>query len=209
MLGRPEMVGSAPKIFTRRNLAEDKITELEVSKLDGSYVDHKNKITVAEYARDWTCDRSGPLNHRQSGSGLAPGAHCIYQARRQEGLWRSSERGAAWTTEPSQTPSPGTVPLLSGRSPAALVTPHGACFCRRASLISARPTARADTSVSTPGARSIASHRCIAPRSVTLALATHSLAVSADTCVLRRGLVVPSTVCVFGVLGVSGEGGKC
>jgi hypothetical protein len=82
-------------------------------------------------------------------------------------------------------------------------------FCRRASLISARPTARADTSVATPGARSIASHRCIAPRSVTLALATHSLAVSADTCVLRRGLVVPSTVCVFGVLGVSGEGGKC
>jgi hypothetical protein len=46
----PKAVGSAPKIFTRRTVAEDKITELEASKLDGSYVDHKNKITVAEYA---------------------------------------------------------------------------------------------------------------------------------------------------------------
>jgi hypothetical protein len=40
------------KIFTRRTIAEDKITEVEASKLDDSYVDHKNKITVAKYARD-------------------------------------------------------------------------------------------------------------------------------------------------------------
>jgi hypothetical protein len=51
--GSTRTVGSAPKIFTRRTIAEDKITEVEASKLDDSYVDHKNKITVAKYARDW------------------------------------------------------------------------------------------------------------------------------------------------------------
>ena len=39
------------KIFSRRTDAEDKIKEVEHSKLDGSYVDHKNPITVAQYAK--------------------------------------------------------------------------------------------------------------------------------------------------------------
>jgi hypothetical protein len=51
-LGRRKTLGSAPKIFTPRTVAEDKIAELEASRLDGSYVDHKNKITVAECAGD-------------------------------------------------------------------------------------------------------------------------------------------------------------
>jgi hypothetical protein len=32
---------------------------LEASKVDGSYADHNNKITVAECARDWVCDPLG------------------------------------------------------------------------------------------------------------------------------------------------------
>jgi hypothetical protein len=43
--------------------------------------------------------------------------------------------------------------VLSGRSPAALVTHARHMICRRASLISARPTARADISARTPGAQ--------------------------------------------------------
>jgi len=34
------------KIFSRRTDAEDKIKEVEHSKLDGSYVDHKNPIPL-------------------------------------------------------------------------------------------------------------------------------------------------------------------
>jgi hypothetical protein len=32
---------------------------LEASKVDGSYADHNNKITVAERARDWAGDPLG------------------------------------------------------------------------------------------------------------------------------------------------------
>ena len=32
---------------------------LEASKVDGSYADHNNKITVAGCARDWACDPLG------------------------------------------------------------------------------------------------------------------------------------------------------
>jgi hypothetical protein len=45
------------KIFSRRTDAEDKIKEVEHSKLDGSYVDHKNPITVAQYAKQWSATR--------------------------------------------------------------------------------------------------------------------------------------------------------
>jgi hypothetical protein len=36
-----------------------KTDRLEASKVDGSYADHNNKITVAECARDWACDPLG------------------------------------------------------------------------------------------------------------------------------------------------------
>ena len=42
------------KIFSRRTDAEDKIKEVEHSKLDGSYIDLKNPITVAQYATQWS-----------------------------------------------------------------------------------------------------------------------------------------------------------
>lgn len=47
------------KIFSRRTDAEDKIKEGEHSKLDGSYIDidHKNPITVAQYAKQWSTIR--------------------------------------------------------------------------------------------------------------------------------------------------------
>jgi hypothetical protein len=45
------------KIFSRRTDAEDKIKEVEHSKLDGSYIDHKNPITVAQYAKQWSTTR--------------------------------------------------------------------------------------------------------------------------------------------------------
>src|SRR5829696_9027181 len=50
------------KIFTRRTVAEDRLTDLEASKVDGSYADHNNKITVAECARDWALR---PPRHRR------------------------------------------------------------------------------------------------------------------------------------------------
>src|SRR4029450_10360983 len=45
------------KISSRRTDAEDKIKEVEHSKLDGSYIDHKNPITVAQYAKQWSTTR--------------------------------------------------------------------------------------------------------------------------------------------------------
>jgi hypothetical protein len=91
---------------------------------------------------------------------------------------------------------------LSGRSPAALAPRTRRIICRQANLISARLAASADTSTSN-ARRPGRSPRAVAKRCpVTLALATHSLAVSPDTCVLRRVLVVPSTVCLRGFLGV-------
>jgi hypothetical protein len=50
------------KIFTRRTVAEDRLTDVEASKVDGSYADHNNKITVAECARDWALR---PPRHRR------------------------------------------------------------------------------------------------------------------------------------------------
>jgi hypothetical protein len=52
-----------------------------------------------------------------------------------------------------------------------------------------------------PAPRSIASHRCIAPGQVTLVEATHSLAISSDTCVLGAYLWF-HLKCVFRVFGV-------
>jgi hypothetical protein len=49
--GQPETVGSAPKILSRRTVAEDRVTELEASKVDVSYADHMNKITVTRSQR--------------------------------------------------------------------------------------------------------------------------------------------------------------
>jgi hypothetical protein len=57
---QPATVGSAPKLFTRRTVPEDRVTDIEASKVDGSYADHNNKITVAECARDWAWDPSAP-----------------------------------------------------------------------------------------------------------------------------------------------------
>ena len=42
----------------------DRVTDIGASKVDGSYADHNNKITVAECARDWACD---PLGTAASG----------------------------------------------------------------------------------------------------------------------------------------------
>ena len=53
-----------------------------------------------------------PPRHRRKRVGLDLGAHCIYQARRQEGRCRSFEEVQAWVTERSQASSPGTVRLL-------------------------------------------------------------------------------------------------
>jgi hypothetical protein len=59
----------------------------------------------------------GPATRRHSSTtakrvGLDPGAGCIYQAQCQEGLCRSSERGASVGDRAVQTPSTGTVRLL-------------------------------------------------------------------------------------------------
>jgi hypothetical protein len=45
------------KIFSRRIDVEDKIKEVEHSKLDGIYIDHKDPITVAQYAKQWSITR--------------------------------------------------------------------------------------------------------------------------------------------------------
>jgi hypothetical protein len=50
-----------PDIASHRRHSADRVCKggpdrLEASKVHGSYADHNNKITVAEYARDWACD---------------------------------------------------------------------------------------------------------------------------------------------------------
>jgi hypothetical protein len=83
--------------------------DLEASKVDGSYADHNNKITVAGCARDWACDSSASP---QCEVGLDLGAHCMYKlGARKVAAARSSEV-QAWVTERSQASSPGTVRLL-------------------------------------------------------------------------------------------------
>ena len=97
-------MGSTPPTACARAVRTDR---LEASKVDGSYADHNNKITVAECARDWDCD---PPASRQSGVGPDLGAHCIHQARRQEDRCRSFERRAS----------------VGDRAVAGLVSGHGA-----------------------------------------------------------------------------------
>jgi hypothetical protein len=64
-------------------------TDLEVSKVNGSYADHNNKITVAGCARDRACDPLGIAAMRDR-SDL--GAHCIYKlGARKVAAARSSE----------------------------------------------------------------------------------------------------------------------
>jgi hypothetical protein len=103
--------------------------------------------------------------------------HAAATTRRRRSLTSARYCSASWRTRsPSQCPGTArsaasagrsliitsrvmNFPLsfgslsLSGRSPAALVTHARRMICRRASLISARPTARADTSACTPGAQ--------------------------------------------------------
>ena len=111
-LGRPETVGSAPKNLHPSHGRRGQDHRALASKLDGSYVDHKNKITIAEYARDWACDPSAPLNHGKAGQVLiqVPIASTELGARKVSAA-RPSEVQAR-VTERSQTPSPGTVRLL-------------------------------------------------------------------------------------------------
>ena len=96
-------------------------------------------------------------------------------------------RSPVATNQPSKITAKGsslsTLPTATGTGqPLARIPPH------------LRPYPR-------PAPRSIASHRCKAPPGH--ARSGDTLAcVSPDTCVLRRVLVVPSTVCLRGSLGV-------
>ena len=100
------------KIFSRRTDAEDKIKEVERSKLDESYIDHKNPITVAKYAKQWSTTRphrsttatpvKSMIDNHIAGTRLG--------GRRLSAV-RTSEV-QAWVTERSQTLSPGTVRLV-------------------------------------------------------------------------------------------------
>jgi hypothetical protein len=100
------------KIFTRRTDAEDKITQVEASKLDGSYVDHKNKITVVESARDCAATRPHRSTTAKRVRSLIEGHIASTEpGARKVSAVRPSEV-QAWVTERSQTLSPGTVRLL-------------------------------------------------------------------------------------------------
>jgi hypothetical protein len=102
------------KIFSRRTDAEDKIKEVEHSKLEGSYIDHKNPLTVAQYAKQWSTTSSS-LDHSDSGQihDRQPLAGTRLGGRRLSPV-RTSEV-QAWVTERSQTLSPGTVRLVVKR----------------------------------------------------------------------------------------------
>ena len=76
------------KIFSRRTDAEDKIKEVEHSKLDGSYIDHKNSITVAQYAKQWSTTLSSSLDDRDSGQIHDRQPHCRNPTRRGGALCR-------------------------------------------------------------------------------------------------------------------------
>jgi hypothetical protein len=142
------------------------------------------------------------------------------QARRQEGRCRSFERGASVSdravaglvsqhgaapgancAEPSNA---GVQDRLVARSPVATnqpskITANGSSLCTRPTATgTGQPLARIHIYARRPGR----SPRTVAKRrTVTLAVAAHSLGVSPDTCVLRRVLVVPSTVCLRGSFG--------
>jgi integrase len=100
------------KIFSRRTDAEDKIKEVEHSKLDGSYIDHKNPITVAQYAKQWSTTRP----HRSTTATRVKSMIDNHIAGTRLGGRRLSavrtSEVQAWVTERSQTLSPGTVRLV-------------------------------------------------------------------------------------------------
>jgi hypothetical protein len=70
------------KIFSRRTDAEDKIKEVEHSKLDGCYIDHKNPITVAPVREAVVHNPSSSLDHRDSGEIHDRQPHCRNPTRR-------------------------------------------------------------------------------------------------------------------------------
>jgi site-specific recombinase XerD len=100
------------KIFSRRTDAEDKIKEVEHSKLDGSYIDHKNPTTVAQYAKQWSTTRP----HRSTTATRVKSMIDNHIAGTRLGGRRLSavrtSEVQAWVTERSQTLSPGTVRLV-------------------------------------------------------------------------------------------------
>jgi hypothetical protein len=100
------------KIFSRRTDAEDKIKEVEHSKLDESYIDHKNPITVAQYAKQWSTTRP----HRSTTATRVKSMIDNHIAGTRLGDRRLSavrtSEVQAWVTERSQTLSPGTVRLV-------------------------------------------------------------------------------------------------
>lgn len=100
------------KIFSRRTDAEDKIKKVEHCKLDGSYVDHKNPITVAQYATQWSATRP----HRSTTATRVKSMIDNHIAGTRLGGRRLSavrtSEVQAWVTERSQTLSPGTVRLV-------------------------------------------------------------------------------------------------
>jgi hypothetical protein len=162
-----------------------------------------------------------PSASPQSGVGLDLGALCIYQARHQEGRCRSFERGAsvgdravaglvsldgaapgANCAEPSNAGVQDRLVARSRSPPISLPrsrrkdhhSPHG----QRQPVLANRQRGYFRIYAGRPGR----SPRTVAKRRpVTLAVATHSLGVSPDTCVLKRVLVVPSTVCLRGSFG--------
>lgn len=100
------------KIFSRRTDAEDKIKEVEHGELDGSYVDHKNPITVAKYAKEWSATRP----HRSTTATRVKSMIDNHIAGTRLGGRRLSavrtSEVQAWVSERSQTLSPGTVRLV-------------------------------------------------------------------------------------------------
>ena len=146
---------------------------------------------------------------------------CIYQARRQEDRCRSFERrasvgdrgsqalisrhGAAPGANCAEPSNAGVQDRLVARSPVATNLPSK--FTASGSSLSTRPTATGAGQPLArilphlrPAPRSIASHRCKAPPGHARSGDT-LVCVSPDTCVLRRVLVVPSTVCLRGSFG--------
>jgi hypothetical protein len=156
------------------------------------------------------------------------GAHCIYQARRQEDRCRSFERGtsvgdravaglvswhgAALGANCAEPSNAGVQDRLVAHSSVATNQPSK--ITAKGSSLSTRPAA---TGTGQPPARILA-HLRPAPRSitstiakrrpVTLAVATHSLGVPPDTCVFSGGYSWFHLQCVFGVLWRSERGGN-
>jgi hypothetical protein len=105
------------KIFTRRTVAEDRVTKLEPSKVDGSYADHINKITVT---------RSQRKDHSVVGNGSASGGRRHAGALPSDGdnanadsVWDRRANGAPRTrSRLSPAYGAGGIPDNPGRRPA-------------------------------------------------------------------------------------------